>query len=208
MRTNHWGNNAKSKVTKNLLREVDDAIRTAAEAAIAGGAHRRYVGEYSARLAEQVASLVGGGHALLCCSASAALEIALRGLGVGQGQRVLMAAYDYPGNAWAVERVGARPVLVDVQRDGWNLDTGSLLAAIERCSDAKVLIASHLHGQTQDTDALHAICQKNRLVLIEDCCQAIGARRPSSRLVGSMGDLATLSFGGGKQLTAGRGGAL
>ncbi len=191
----------------NLLKQLDEAVRRAAGDAIAQGAHRRYLGSSSKALADQIPDLVGGGRALLCCSGSAALEIGLRGMGVGAADRVLMAAYDYPGNAWAIDRVGAKPVLVDVLPGGWRLDVDSLRAALERHPQCRALVVSHLHGQTQDIATLHAICRRHGLALIEDCCQSIGARR-GDRLAGASGDLVTISFGGGKQLAAGRGGAL
>ncbi len=173
------------------------------------GVYGRYTSEYSEQLVAALASRVSASEVLLTSSGTAAVELALRAGGVGLGDEVLLAAYDYPGNFWAVERVGARPVLVDVEAGGWRIDCNQLLAASQsgELANCRALIVSHLHGQLQDVARLRAWCDEQGLLLIEDACQALGATI-AGRPAGSFGHASILSFGGGKILSAGRGGAL
>lgn len=171
----------------------------------------------------------------LCCSGTAAIELALRAAGIGPGDEVIVAAYDYPGNFRCVELVGGRPVLVDVVPGGVTIDPAGLEAA---ASDrVKAVIVSHLYGQPAAWGPIAEICKRHGWVTIEDACQVPGMtidrdqtelpypadfRYPTSSTdpadsphpagfshpAGSLGDLAAISFGGSKLLTAGSGGAL
>ena len=69
-------------------------------------------------------------HALLCCSGTVAVELALRGVGVSAGDEVVLAAYDFPGNFRAIEAIGATPVLIDVQTDGWVVEPNDIAQAL------------------------------------------------------------------------------
>jgi dTDP-4-amino-4,6-dideoxygalactose transaminase len=140
----------------------------------------------------------------LTCSGTAALEIVLRALGIGAGDEVLISCYDYPGNFWAIERVGARPVLVDTSADSWRIDFESLERGF--LPSCKALIVSHLHGELQKVDELRAWCEQRAVFLVEDICQSLGASWRGAP-IGSFGHAAIMSFGGGKLLSCGRGGA-
>ncbi len=153
----------------------------------------------------------------LCCSGTAAVELALRAAGVGPGDEVILAAYDYPGNFRCVELVGGRPVLVDVVPGGVTIDPAGLEAAAG--DRVKAVIVSHLYGQPAAWGPIAEICKRHGWVTIEDACQVPGmtidrhqAGLPhptgSPYPAGSLGDLAAISFGGSKLLTAGSGGAL
>jgi dTDP-4-amino-4,6-dideoxygalactose transaminase len=141
----------------------------------------------------------------LTCSGSAAIELALRAARVGPGDEVILAAYDYPGNFRSIEILGATPVLVDIAPGTPCIDSAQLENA---ASDQVVaVIASHLYGQTADVMSLRQLCDTHGWILIEDACQVPGMRI-GGRPAGSFGDVATLSFGGSKPLTAGSGGAI
>jgi dTDP-4-amino-4,6-dideoxygalactose transaminase len=141
----------------------------------------------------------------LTCSGSAAIELALRASRVGPGDEVILAAYDYPGNFRSIEILGACPVLVDVAPGSPCIDSDQIEIA---ASDKVVaVIASHLYGQAADIAALRQICDERGWILIEDACQVPGMRI-GDRPAGSFGDVAALSFGGSKPITAGSGGAL
>lgn len=133
------------------------------------------------------------------------MELALRGLKIGAGDEVILAAYDFPGNFRAIEAVGARPVLVDIAADAWTLDAQQLAAAI--APETKAVIVSHLHGSLADMRSLREIADQRGLAIVEDACQASGAT-VDGRPAGSWGDCGVFSFGGSKLLTAGRGGAV
>lgn len=150
----------------------------------------------------------------LCSSGTAAVELALRCCGVAEGDEVVVAAYDYPGNFRNVELLGATPVLVDVRDGGVTMDPESLRQV--QGKKVKAVVVSHLYGELADMLAIREICDQRDWRLIEDACQVPGAgwrvgheERPADVLpIGCLADCTTLSFGGSKLLTAGNGGAL
>jgi perosamine synthetase len=183
----------------------DEAVRVALEAAYADGSWGRYDGPHGERLRESVTALCGTAHAWLCSSGTIAVELALRGLKVGVGDEVILAAYDFPGNFRAIEAIGARPVLVDLAAGTWTLDAEQVVEAIS--PHTKAMIVSHLHGSLADMRRLREIADARGLAIVEDTCQAPGAV-VAGQPAGSWGDCGVLSFGGSKLLTAGRGGAI
>jgi dTDP-4-amino-4,6-dideoxygalactose transaminase len=96
-------------------------------------------------------------------------------------------------------------VLVDVEPGSWAMDVAELPRAVS--SRTRAIVASHLHGSLVNMPPLVEFARAHRLAVIEDACQAPGAR-VAGQIAGSWGDVSTLSFGGSKLLTAGRGGAM
>ncbi len=191
-----------------LTDEIQQAIATQLQAIASNRQYRHYEGENSERLADELRTLSRCQYVQLCSSGTAAMETLLRAIGVKAGDRVLLSAYDYPGNFWAIERAGGRPVLVDVQADTWCLSLEQVQQALANAdSRPKVVIASHLHGCMQPMRQLHALCDEQDVVLVEDACQSIGASI-GGQPAGSFGAAGIFSFGGGKVVSAGRGGAL
>jgi len=141
----------------------------------------------------------------LCQSGTFATELALRGLRVGPADEVILAGYDFGGNFAAIEATGAKPVLVDVTENNWNLDPR--LVAEAKTDRTKAVIVSHLHGGVVPMRELRAFADENELALIEDACQMPGGI-VEGRTAGTWGDVGVLSFGGSKLMTAGRGGAV
>ena len=141
-------------------------------------------------------------------SGSAAIEWSLRIAGVGFGDRVAVSAFDYPGVIRAVEIVGARPVLVDARDDRPTMDVDRLRDAdSDATAGITAVVATHLYGHAVDLPALSNVCLDRGWTLIEDACQCPGVRI-ADQPPGRHADLATLSFGGGKPLSAGSGGAV
>ncbi|MEM9587040.1 MAG: aminotransferase class V-fold PLP-dependent enzyme [Planctomycetota bacterium] len=141
----------------------------------------------------------------LCCSGTAAIELALRLAKVGPGDEVVLCGYDYPGNLRTIELLGGRPVLVDAAPGRTSPGAQQVEQAI--CDQTAAVIVSHLYGQVADVVAIDQLCRQYGVVLIEDACQVPGMTL-GGRVAGSIGSLGTLSFGGSKPLTAGNGGAL
>ncbi|MEK6247531.1 MAG: aminotransferase class V-fold PLP-dependent enzyme [Planctomycetales bacterium] len=165
----------------------------------------RYHGQRCERLIAELAAMHHQDSVLLCCSGTYAVEAALRGLGVGPGDEVILAGYDFPGNFRAIEIVGARPVLADIASDSWCLSLENLEQA---AADAvKAVIVSHLHGSLAPIQEIVEWAKGRGVSVIEDACQVPGATIGKA-VVGSFGDVSVLSFGGSKLLSAGRGGAL
>lgn len=192
-----------------LSPEIKDAIILELTELVSKSGHFQYAGRYCEQLCVNLSEICHSPHILLTSSGTAGVEIALRAAGISPGDRVLLSAYDYPGNFWAVERVGARPVLLDVEASGWRISVSAAEDVLDHSAPAKprALIASHLHGQLQDAAALRSLCEKHGVLFVEDSCQAIGAQ-VGGRPAGNWGHVGIFSFGGGKVLSAGRGGAL
>jgi dTDP-4-amino-4,6-dideoxygalactose transaminase len=183
----------------------DAAIEAALHAAYADGSWGRYHGLHCDCLRELLAELCGAKLTWLCSSGTIGVELALRGLKVGPGDEVILAAYDFPGNFRAIEAVGARPVLVDLVSGTWALDVEQVASAVS--SRTKAVIVSHLHGALADMRRLRELANDRNFAIVEDACQVPGALI-DGRPAGSWGDCGVLSFGGSKLLTAGRGGAI
>ncbi len=177
----------------------------ALERAFRDGTWGKYDGGHVAALEARLAQWTGRPHALTCASGTLAVEVALRALGVGPGDEVVLAAYDYPGNFLSVHAVGARPVLIDVAPHNWNLDPQRLPEALGPAT--KAVIVSHLHGGLVPMREVMEACGERGVPVIEDAAQAPGAS-VQSRPAGGWGDFGIFSFGGSKLLSAGRGGAL
>jgi perosamine synthetase len=134
-----------------------------------------------------------------------AMELAMHAAGVKPGKEVILAAYDYPGTARSVERLGATPVWVGTEPQRWTIATDDVEKAIT--GQTVAVVASHLHGQHADVGRLRSLTDAAGCLLIEDACQAIGGSI-DGKPVGSFGHFSTFSFGPGKLLSAGAGGAV
>jgi len=138
-----------------------------------------------------------------------ALELALRGCGVGPGDRVLMPAHTAYATAAAVLRVGAVPLFADITTTGHGIAVDHVSQLLQEPGPRpKALIAVHLYGEACDLAALKALCDEHGLDLIEDCAQACGTLYRGEP-VGRWGRFAAFSFYPTKNLAAfGDGGAL
>ncbi len=183
----------------------DDEIREALDAAYRDGSWGQYHGPHSEGLIADLQQQFSVEHIMLCSSGTIGIELALRGCGVEADDEVILAGYDFPGNFRAIEAIGARPVLVDVDPTTWCLDANCLSEL--RGEKIKAVIVSHLHGGLADMPRIVALARERGWRVVEDACQQPGAVL-EGRPVGSWGDVGVLSFGGSKLLTAGRGGAV
>ncbi len=139
-------------------------------------------------------------------SGTAALELALRGLGIGPGDEVVVPTYSFIATAEAVTATGAVPVLVDV--DPENAVLTAEIAEPALTARTRCVIPVHLFGRTVEMDPLLELCRSRGIHVVEDACQAHGARY-RGRPVGSLGDAGCFSFYPTKNLGAwGDGGAL
>ncbi len=135
-----------------------------------------------------------------------ALYLALRALGVGDGDEVITVAHTFIATSEAITMAGARPVFVDIREDTMLMDPAKIEAAIT--PRTKAIIAVHLYGQPCEMDRIIEIARRRGLKVIEDAAQAHGARWRGQR-VGTLGDAACFSFYPGKNLGAyGDGGAV
>lgn len=145
-------------------------------------------------------------HCIGVASGLDALTLALRGCGVQPGDEVITAANTFIATALAIQQAGAIPVLVDHDPHSYNIDSRRIASAIS--SRTKAIIPVHLYGQPADMKAINAIAAEHGLAVIEDACQAHGARYQGQRC-GGLGHAAAFSFYPGKNLGAlGDGGAV
>ena len=127
-------------------------------------------------------------------------------LGVWPGDEVNTTPYTFVATSWAISYVGATPVFVDVDDATMNLDPKLIEEAIT--PQTKAVLPVHLYGLPFDVDGVREVCQKHNLPLMEDACQAHGAKY-KGKTVGGLGDVSCFSFYPGKNLGAfGEGGAL
>ncbi len=184
----------------------DDRIRQALESAWRNGSWGRYHGPFGETLIQKLCAFHNVPWVYLCASGTCGVELALRGVGVQADDRVVLAGYDYPGNFRAIEALGARPVLVDLQPGRWTIDLDQLQEVLRR-EKVRAIVVSHLHGELTAMAELCALAERFGAQVVEDACQAQGAW-VDGRRAGAWGDAGVVSFGGSKLLTAGRGGAV
>ena len=148
---------------------------------------------------EEFAEFCDSSHAVGVDSGTSALELALRAFDIGPGDEVITAANSFIASALGISHAGAKPVLVDVDPFTYTLDVKALERAITRRT--KAIIPVHLYGHPAHMGPIRQLADKHGLVVIEDACQAHGARYKGKR-VGSLGHAAAFSFYPGKNLGA------
>ncbi|MEQ8584192.1 MAG: DegT/DnrJ/EryC1/StrS family aminotransferase [Marinoscillum sp.] len=141
----------------------------------------------------------GATDCISCANGTDALEIALKALGIGRGDEVLVPANSWVSTAEAVNNVGAEPVFVDVIEREYTIDPGLLESVIT--DQTKAIIPVHLYGLPARMADITVIAKKYDLKIIEDCAQAHGAQL-NGRAVGTFGEAATFSFYPSKNLGA------
>jgi len=184
--------------------QIRDEVNAAVLEVLASG---KYIGGAAIESFEQdFARYVGTEFCVACNSGTDALYLALRALGVGPGDEVIVPPFTFIATTETVSAVGAVPVFVDVDAETFNLD----LDAVERAIGprTKAIIPVHLFGQPVNMERLMTIARASNLWVIEDCAQATGAKW-GDRRVGSIGHVGCFSFYPTKNLGAcGDGGAM
>jgi dTDP-4-amino-4,6-dideoxygalactose transaminase len=157
------------------------------------------LGKHNKALEEELAKFVGVDYSVALNSGTDALHLALRALDIGAGDEVITVAFTFVATTEAIGIVGAKPVFVDIDKNTFNIDPMKIEAAIT--PKTKAIIPVHLYGQPCDMDVIMDIANRHNLHVIEDCCQAIGARY-KGQMVGSFGDINCFSFYPTKNLGA------
>src|SRR6188768_626271 len=143
------------------------------------------------RFEDAFAEFCGTEYALGVSSGTAALELALRGLGIGPGDEVIVPTYSFIATAEAVSTVGATPVIVDVDEDTALITAEIVAAALT--PRTRCVLPVPLFGRTVEMDPLLELCRARGIAVVEDACQAHGALY-RGRPVGSLGDAGCFSF--------------
>jgi dTDP-4-amino-4,6-dideoxygalactose transaminase len=157
----------------------------------------------------EFAGYLGGGHCLGVANGTEAIELALRAVGVGAGDRVVTVANTVSATISAIQQLGARPVFVDIDPVRMTMSPAALEACLAKeAATVKAILPVHLYGLCADMPALSAIAQRRGIALVEDCAQAQGAEI-QGRKAGTWGACAAFSFYPTKNLGAlGDGGAV
>ncbi len=148
---------------------------------------------------QEAAEYLGVKHAVGVASGTDALVIALRALGIGHGDEVIVPAYSFFATAGTVLTVGATPVFVDIDPQTYLIDTAKITRAITERTRA--ILPVHLYGQAADMDEINQIAARHGLKVVEDNAQAFGATYHDKH-TGALGDLDCLSFFPSKNLGA------
>lgn len=165
------------------------------------GQARSQVAEFQAAFARAH----GVRYGIACANGTAALEIALKALGIGPGDEVIVPAYTYVATATAVLMMNAVPIFADIEPDTFNLSPAAVEAALT--GRTRAIIPVHFGGQAADMDRLLALARPHGIAVVEDAAHAHGASYRGAPC-GSLGTAGTFSFQASKNMTAGEGGLI
>jgi perosamine synthetase len=162
-------------------------------------------GDVTAEFERRIATLCGVNHAVAVTSGTAALALALVGLGVGSGDEVLVPDITFIATANAVTLAGARPVLVDIDPRTLGIDPEAAERAMT--SRTKAIIPVHVSGRAAAIDAIQAVAREHGIFVVEDAAEAFLSRH-AGRYLGTFGQAGCLSFSPNKTITTGQGGVI
>ena len=156
----------------------------------------------AARLEKEFREYIGTDYALAVSSGTAALEVAMAAAGIGPGDEVIITAWSWVSCFTSVVRVGARPVLAEID-DSMNIDPAEI--GRKATPRTRAVMVVHYQGAAADMQRIRHEAHSRGIFVIEDCAQSLGTRY-RGRQIGSRGDIATFSFQSNKVATAGEGG--
>jgi perosamine synthetase len=158
--------------------------------------------EFERRFSERL----GVAHASAVSSGTAGLHLALRAVGVGEGDEVITSPLSFVASANAALYERARPVFADIDPVTLNLSPEAAAAAVS--DRTRALLPVHIFGYPADMEAFEGIARTRDLAIVEDACEALGARHADGSAVGGRGHPAAFGFYANKQLTTGEGGMI
>jgi perosamine synthetase len=166
---------------------------------------RLSLGPVTEQFEEQVAAYVSAPHAIAVSSGTAGLHLCIRGLGIGEGDEVIVPSFTFIAAANAIRYERATPVFVDIEPATLNMDPQRIEDAIT--PKTRAIMAVHTFGIPAEMSSILEIARKHDLLVIEDACEAIGAEF-LGRKAGSMGHAGVFAFYPNKQITTGEGGVV
>lgn len=142
-------------------------------------------------------------YCVTCSNGTAALILALKALGIKEGDEVIVPDISYAATINSVINVGATPILCEIRKDTWCIDEIKVQKRITK--KTKAIIVVHLYGGSCDLKKIVEISKKNKIYLIEDAAEALGSKY-NNKYLGTYGDVGCFSFFGNKTITTGEGG--
>lgn len=155
----------------------------------------------------ELAEKVGSKAAAALSSGTAAIHLALRAAGVGEGDIVFCPTLTFSATANPIIYQNAIPVFIDSDYETWNMSPKALEEAFEKYPEVKAVIVVHLYGLSADMDKIMEICKKHNVAVIEDAAESLGTYYKGKH-TGTFGDYGIFSFNGNKIITTSGGGML
>ena len=155
----------------------------------------------------EIAAKVGAKHAAALSSGTAAIHMALKAAGVGEGDIVFCQDLTFAASANPIIYQNAIPVFIDSNYETWNMCPKALEKAFEKYPHVKAVIVVHLYGLSADMDRIIKLCREHNAVLIEDAAESLGTLY-KGKYTGTLGDYGIFSFNGNKIITTSGGGML
>ena len=166
------------------------------------------LGEYVNRFESAITAYTGAPYAAAVSSGTAAIHLALRILGVEEGDDVLASTFTFIGSVTPILYQNANPVFIDSNTKSWNLSPELLEEYLKTAKKKpKALIVTHLYGMAAEIETIADICRRYDIYLIEDAAESLGAMY-NKKHTGTFGDFGIYSFNGNKILTTSGGGML
>ena len=156
---------------------------------------------------KELAAKVGIGHAAALSAGTAAIHMALKAVGVGEGDIVFCPTLTFSATANPIIYQNAIPVFIDSDYETWNMSPKALEEAFEKYPNVKAILVVHLYGLSADMDKIVEICKKHNVSLIEDAAESLGTYYKGKH-TGTFGDYGIFSFNGNKIITTSGGGML
>ncbi len=180
---------------EEMLKKIDETISSG----------KVILGKNVEEIEKNIANYVGVKHAIGVASGSDALILALRAMGIKEGDHVVTTPYTFFATASAITRLGALPIFVDVDEETFNISLDEVEKTLKKDDKVKVVIPVHLFGRSVDMKRLKEICDNHNVKILEDAAQSIGSEcmvNGKKVKTGSIGDAGILSFFPTKNLGA------
>jgi len=165
------------------------------------------VGPHVNAFEKELSACIGGGYVAALSSGTAAIHLAVKALGVGDGDIVFCSDMTFAATCNPIKYERAIPVFIDSELDSWNMCPKSLESAFAKYPQVKAVIAVNLYGTPAKLDEISMICKKHNTPLIEDAAESLGSTLNGIQ-TGRFGKIGILSFNGNKIITTSGGGAL
>lgn len=165
------------------------------------------LGENVDQFEKELAEKVGAKAAAALSSGTAAIHMALKAAGVGEGDIVFCQSLTFAATANPIIYQGAIPVFIDSNYETWNMCPKALEEAFKKYPEVKAVIVVHLYGLSADMDQIMDICKRHNVTVIEDAAESLGTYYKGKH-TGTIGDYGIFSFNGNKIITTSGGGML